>query len=677
MPDASTTSLPSPAEGSLAAAIATPRATENRLAFHDILRHFVAACREVARSHSNGRRHLALTPNSIRLGEYGVVDIIGWREAPPPVDSEDGTIAFRAPELLDGTHPKHPVDERTDVYGLGTVLYVCLTGRPPFEGQTREEIVARIREGLPWPPSSVARSVPSPLEAVCLKALEREPSDRYACPLELARDVERWMAGDAVLAEGPPSRFRFLDAARRQPSLVLIVGLMILTVLGLLVGMKFAWNQRQQLRLSLDNNAQLQVQLAEASAAVQRTEGLVRQGRQQAVQSAEARHQALQAMRSLLLLASPRPEDPAPLAEMKQALISRTGAATQQIAALVDAATGNDPAAVIDHLLLGELFLTLGQPNEAQRRAEKGLSLARTLAAGQPEGHPIHRDVLGGARLLGQAHVGLGQAAAAREAFHEAVTVAEKLTRAHPENPDARRNLLTCLELLGGAARLQGDFADARRTHEKLLATVETYAKDNKDPVTPRASLVAARFALGEIERLDHRPEEALKHYSVAAKLLESLTSEGRLKDLPQGQAQRNAVNQRIQEMQSILQAVANLDYALSQPPETVGQLLLTRALVLIRRGQPQDAIATLDHLCKARPHDPVALYNAACGFALCAAVDRAFDTLRASIVNGWTNAAHTEADRDWTALRDDPRFTQLLNVMRLRQAWLTFPTLP
>src|ERR1043165_2834158 len=81
----------------------------------------------------------------------------------------------------------------TDVYALGAILYEALTGRPPFFGPNKAELLQRVRDTEPLPPTRLNAAIPTRLEAVCLKCLAKAPEKRYASAAALARDLHGWL----------------------------------------------------------------------------------------------------------------------------------------------------------------------------------------------------------------------------------------------------------------------------------------------------------------------------------------------------------------------------------------------------------------------------------------------------------------------------------------------------
>ena len=101
-----------------------------------------------------------------------------------------GTPGYMAPEQAAGRPDL--IDARTDIYGLGAMLYEILTGKAPFAGSDTKEIMRKVREEEPPPPSRVNPEVPETLEKICLKATAKNPSHRYDRAADLAHEVQLW-----------------------------------------------------------------------------------------------------------------------------------------------------------------------------------------------------------------------------------------------------------------------------------------------------------------------------------------------------------------------------------------------------------------------------------------------------------------------------------------------------
>jgi eukaryotic-like serine/threonine-protein kinase len=115
-----------------------------------------------------------------------------------------GTPAYMSPEQARGRWSE--VDARTDVYGLGATLYHALTGGPPFSAASIAEILAHVLEREPMAPRLLEPTVDRDLEAVCLKALEKDPARRYLSAQEFADDLDRWLAGKPLGGVPRPPR---------------------------------------------------------------------------------------------------------------------------------------------------------------------------------------------------------------------------------------------------------------------------------------------------------------------------------------------------------------------------------------------------------------------------------------------------------------------------------------
>lgn len=190
----------------------------------DLLNAFVAVCNTIAYGHSRDVVHRDIKGQNVVLGDFGEVIVLDWGIAKLLQSSESkivepdlaadldppgdglltvqgqmlGTPAYMAPEQAAGQVDQ--IDHRTDVYGLGALLYEILTGQPPFSGVVTRELLQKVRHELPQPPRELA-DVPPPLESACLRALAKNPEDRFASARDLAQIVERWQETQRQAAE--------------------------------------------------------------------------------------------------------------------------------------------------------------------------------------------------------------------------------------------------------------------------------------------------------------------------------------------------------------------------------------------------------------------------------------------------------------------------------------------
>ena len=194
----------------------------------------------VQHAHAQGVLHRDLKPSNILLGadeQPRITDFGFARHTHSDAAGEAsgeitrtgqmlGSPGYAAPEqALGGT-----ADARTDVYGLGAVLYHLLTGRPPFQGPTVDSILLQLRENDPLPPRQLNPTVPRELETICLRCLHRDSTHRYATALEVAEDLARFLEGVPVHARPAAPAEKFWRWCQRRPAIAALTGLLLLAV---------------------------------------------------------------------------------------------------------------------------------------------------------------------------------------------------------------------------------------------------------------------------------------------------------------------------------------------------------------------------------------------------------------------------------------------------------------
>lgn len=227
-----------------------------------LLRRFIDVCDAIEYAHSRGVLHRDLKPGNIMLGRFGETLVVDWglaksmgesepsgkadNEALVPTAQGSGSVAtlqgstvgtpcFMSPEQAAGKLDQlGPV---SDVYSLGATLYTLLTGKPPYHGEPAHTVVELVKCQSPRAPRELNPAIERALEAICLKAMARDPASRYSSPQALASDVERWLSDEPISAMRDPLPVRCFRWAKRHKATtaVLITSLLLASIAGFVI----------------------------------------------------------------------------------------------------------------------------------------------------------------------------------------------------------------------------------------------------------------------------------------------------------------------------------------------------------------------------------------------------------------------------------------------------------
>jgi serine/threonine protein kinase/tetratricopeptide (TPR) repeat protein len=368
-----------------------------------------------------------------------------------------GTLRYMSPEQALARHGL--VDHRTDIYSLGATLYELLTGRPAVEGQDRQVILKRIADEEPRPPRALDRGVPTDLETIVLKAMAKEPAERYPSGRELADDLGLWLRGAPIQAR-PVSRLsRLWRWCRRNRAVAGLAAAVTVLAIGSIVGLSTAtavvWREQKATKTAL---AEAQANYARAQAQRRRAEnnfGKVLDGMTGFLEELDANKELNQRQRVAL----------------RQALADHMERFFQK---LQDEARA-DPVTMQDE--------------------------ARTDL--------VTRMEMGWAYLhLGAFYVQLNDYAQAEKKDRQALEVLEPLANEYPDDQGVLWVYSLCLARLGTVLFLKGETAEARAFYRRAVQQYRHWLAI--DP-SGRAEYEFAHFLLHSLDVELQNPAEALQ----------------------------------------------------------------------------------------------------------------------------------------------------------------------
>ncbi len=240
-----------------------------------VLPHFVNLCQAIAYAHRRGVIHRDIKPDNVMVGEFGETVVLDWGLAKPKGHADHallrkmqeeevqetqegmvlGTPAYMSPEQACGAISD--VDEKSDVWSLGAVLYQVLTGRPPFVGKTAMDVILKVNSEPVVPVRELNKEAPRELSAVCEKALKKKKHERYADARALAAEVLAWQTGARVSAYAYSSveLLRRLVARNKKLTAVVALAAVLVTAAAVVATLKYREATRELARTFRERSA--------------------------------------------------------------------------------------------------------------------------------------------------------------------------------------------------------------------------------------------------------------------------------------------------------------------------------------------------------------------------------------------------------------------------------------
>lgn len=190
-------------------------------------------------AHEQGTLHRDLKPSNVlidakdqpRITDFGLAKRLRGDFGVTVTGQMLGSPNFMPPEQTSGK--RNQAGPASDVYGIGAVLYHLLTGRPPFQAATFEDLLRELHESEPVSPRLFNARVPRDLETICLKCLEKEPARRYGTAQALADELDRFLRKEPIQARPLGTPERVWRWCRRKP---LVAGLLAALMVAIGIG---------------------------------------------------------------------------------------------------------------------------------------------------------------------------------------------------------------------------------------------------------------------------------------------------------------------------------------------------------------------------------------------------------------------------------------------------------
>jgi serine/threonine-protein kinase len=474
--------------------------------------------------------HRDLKPSNILLGQYGETLLVDWGlartglgktiagapEQPPTIEREGplrvgpetateatlegqvlGTPAYMSPEQASGRLDM--LGPTSDVYSLGATLYTLLAGRAPFLDRETADILQKVRRGEVVPPREVRPDVPPALDAVCRKAMALEPTQRYASALELAAEIERWLADEPVLAWPERWTRRARRWVRRHRGLVsgAVAAWITLISLTAATAVLVAANARERTALAA---AERQKATAEENFRLARQ--AVDEYITKVSEDPRLKEHDLEGLRKNLLESA---------LTFYQRFVETRGTETELQAEHARAL-----------IRLADITETVSSRPEAIRLYEEALLIREQLVANSSGDPQYRRELAAMLRNLASMYRKTSREEDADRALHRSVDIAEALVAEEPASDDNQRVLAGTLLTLAEFERENKQWQRAEELLHRANTILTPLAERKAAPAGDLLLLGLAQHNFGEYLKASGKPDAAVEAFRQTLKWLDA-----------------------------------------------------------------------------------------------------------------------------------------------------------
>jgi serine/threonine protein kinase len=521
----------------------------------------------LAYAHSQGILHRDIKPSNLLLDADGTIWVtdFGLAKAEGTDALTDsgafvGTLRYMAPERFEGWS-----DPKSDVYSLGATLYELITLRPLFDESNRAKLIKMVAHESPVSPRKLNPEIPRDLETIVLKAIAREPAERYATAEQMADDLERFLADRPILARRSTALEHLRRWARRNPALAGSLAALFLSLAIGCASMTLLWRRAEIERhradslLELSNRRRIEAEANQAEAERQharaetnfvKARGAVDELLTKVSESQLSSVPGLQPLRRDLLNAaltyyqdfvSQRGDDPALKSGLAAAQLrlgrilyelgedTKSRAALEQALALHEAALRDRPG---DHALqhgLAQCYFQLGvrqmppdgsaPPDAALRQVERAISLWESLVQAEPKSVEYSPRLANAYDLVTAMHDRSKKLPETLRDQERAFALRQAMVEAHPDDPSSHSALAATLNNLGALLhRTSSDVIVRMRIlyqsaeHARIAYTRDPGSiKNGRNLTIPLRNIASNEHALGHFDLALAAAREALK----------------------------------------------------------------------------------------------------------------------------------------------------------------------